>query len=253
MGNLPEELGRTTQFTIRCDVDVEMAGSVASDNSVVWAARVSTYGDRVRDKRLDDDVETTASGAGLIDYLMRNRHGTPFEHNSFTFLIRAPIFAWREFHRHRVGFSYNEESGRYKKLDAEFYVPGANRKLVQVGKAGHYKYEHGTQEQQEFTTAALVRSYREAYACYEDILTKGVTREVARMCLPVATYSSCYVTCNARSLMSFLSLRTSDPDATFPSHPMTEIEMVAKKMEAFFRLHMYRTWESFNRNGRVAP
>ena len=82
----------------------------------------------------DADLDTSRS-KGLINYLMRDRHGSPFEHSSMTFFVQAPIFMWREHFRHRIA-SYNEESGRYRELRPVFYVPGPDRRLVQIGKAG---------------------------------------------------------------------------------------------------------------------
>ena len=86
--------------------------------------------------------------AGLINFLMRDRHGTPFEHSSMTFYVQAPIFVFREFMRHRIA-SYNEESGRYRELRPVFYVPGPQRRLRQQGKPGHYEFVDGTPEQLE--------------------------------------------------------------------------------------------------------
>ena len=214
---------------------------MASDEAVVMAARVSTgaESDSGRDK-------------GLINYLMRDRHGSPFEHNAFTFYIEAPIFVFREFMRHRIA-SYNEESGRYKELSPVFYVPDENRKLVQVGKPGAYTFEDGSYDQRVMVPAEIKRSCKEAYTAYTRMLGKGVAREVARAVLPVNTYSSMYVTMNARSLMNFLSLRTTREGTHFPSFPQREIEMVAEKMEEFFAEKMPITYETFNKNGRVAP
>ena len=225
----------------RSDVTVNLIQSMASDDAVVMAARVST-GAEANEKR----------DAGLINYLMRDRHGSPFEHNAFTFYIEAPIFVFREFMRHRIA-SYNEESGRYKELEPVFYVPGADRKLQQIGKPGAYVFEEGTYEQKMSVPATTMRLYDEAYSAYTSMLNKGVAREVARTVLPVGIYSSMYVTMNARSLMNFLSLRTTREGTHFPSFPQREIEMVAEKMEEFFAEKMPVTYETFNKNGRVAP
>ena len=183
---------------------------------------------------------------------MRDRHGSPFEHNQFTFFVSAPIFVFREFHRHRT-FSYNEESGRYRRLEPVFYVPGPDRKLVQEGKPGRYVFVDGTPEQHKLVDEATRRVCVEAYRAYLEMLEAGVAREVARGVLPVSTYSSMYATCNARALMHFLSLRTKREDSAFPSFPQREIEMVAERMEEFFARAMPLTHAAFERNGRVAP
>jgi thymidylate synthase (FAD) len=233
----------------RDDVTVELVRSSAQDVDVLFAARVSTAGEQSLDE-LDKDPERSK---GLINYLMRDRHGTPFEHNSMTFFVSAPIFVFREFQRHRVGFSYNEESGRYRELGPVFYLPAPDRKLVQRGRPGKYEFFDGTPDQHRLTIQAMETAYQQSYKSYQEMLNAGIAREVARAVLPVGLYSSMYVTCNARSLMAFLSLRTNDERATTPSFPQREIEMVAEKMEALWAAAMPLTHAAFNTNGRVGP
>lgn len=234
----------TKDITIkhRSDMTVELVQSMASDSSVAWAARVSTGGGASVDVQKD---------AGLINYLMRDRHGSPFEHNAFTFYIEAPIFVFREFMRHRMA-SYNEESGRYKELEPVFYVPSLSRNLVQVGKPGAYTFERGTLSQFATVYRATYEVTKESYKQYKKMLSDGVAREVARGVLPVNIYSSMFVTMNARSLMNFLSLR-SEEQGTYPSFPQKEIAMVADQMEAVFKEKMPLTYAAFIANGRVAP
>ncbi len=238
-----------TEIRFRSDMTVELIKHTAADSDVVWAARVSTAGE----KSLEAVHQDPERSKGLINYLMRDRHGSPFEHNSMTFFVSAPIFVFREFHRHRVGFSYNEESGRYRVLEPVFYVPAPERKLVQEGKPGQYRFVDGTPEQYKIATEATRRACADAYAAYLEMLAAGIAREVARTVLPVGMYSSMYVTCNARSLMSLLSLRTRREDARFPSYPQREIEMVAEEMEAAWAQLMPLTHAAFEANGRVSP
>jgi thymidylate synthase (FAD) len=183
---------------------------------------------------------------------MRDRHGTPFEHTSLTYFVSAPIFVFREFMRHRIA-SYNEESGRYRELRPVFYIPGPDRRLVQQGKPGAYEFVEGTPEQHAVAVEQTQAACRAAYAAYQEMLAAGVAREVARIVLPVGTYSSMYVTMNARALMNFLSLRTKHPESHFPSFPQREIEMVADLMEAEWAALMPLTHEAFVANGRVTP
>ncbi|MFE7174509.1 FAD-dependent thymidylate synthase [Streptomyces sp. NPDC057616] len=234
---------------MRSDVTVELVKSSASDADVLFAARVSTLGEQSLEE-LQKDPERSK---GLINYLMRDRHGSPFEHNSMTFFISAPIFVFREFMRHRVGWSYNEESGRYRELESVFYVPGESRKLVQEGRPGKYVFVEGTPAQHAAVTSVLTESYEQAYTAYQKLLAEGVAREVARAVLPVGLFSSMYATCNARSLMHFLGLRTQHELAKVPSFPQREIEMVGEKMEAEWAKLMPLTYAAFNANGRVAP
>lgn len=229
-----------SEIKFRSDMTVELVDSMASDDAVVKAARVSS-----------GSVGTEESNTGLINYLMRDRHGSPFEHNAFTFYIEAPIFVFREFMRHRIA-SYNEESGRYKKLEPVFYVPPETRHLVQVGKPGHYEFFPGSEDQGNLTRAHLMFTAENAYLDYEEMLEAGIAREVARMVLPVNIYSSMYVTMNARSLMNFLSLRSSE-QGLFPSFPQAEIAWVAEGMEHHFKDKMPVTWQAYVKNKRVAP
>ncbi|MEV5282114.1 MULTISPECIES: FAD-dependent thymidylate synthase [unclassified Streptomyces] len=235
--------------SFRSDVTVDLVKHSASDSDVLWAARVSTAGEQSLEE-LQKDPERSK---GLINYLMRDRHGSPFEHNSMTFFISAPIFVFREFMRHRVGWSYNEESGRYRELQPVFYVPGPERKLVQQGRPGKYEFTEGSPAQQELTERVMEDSYRRSYEAYQEMLAAGVAREVARATLPVGLFSSMYATCNARSLMHFLGLRTQHELAKVPSFPQREIEMVGEKMEREWARLMPLTYAAFNTNGRVAP
>lgn len=232
----------------RNDVDVELVRHSAADSDVVFAARVSTQGARTLDHVGDDATEA----AGLIKFLMKNRHGTPFEHNSMTFFVSAPIFVFRELMRHRIA-SYNEESGRYKELAPVFYVPESSRPLVQVGKAGAYDFVAGSAEQHSLVDELLRRSCTMAYESYQMMLSNGVAREVARMALPLNIYSSMYVTVNSRSLMNILSLRTKSDKAAYPSYPQQEIQLVAEGMEKFWAELMPLTHTAFDSCGRVTP
>ncbi|QPB09881.1 thymidylate synthase [Streptomyces phage Sentinel] len=236
-----------TDIQTRSDVTVELVKSSATDSDVATAARVSTIGgshERVVDLERD---------AGLINYLMRDRHGSPFEHTSFTFYVEAPIFVAREFFRHRTGWSYNEESGRYKQLQPVFYVPAQERPLLQVGKPGAYEFKQGSDAHFARMASNMLVAYRESYEAYEDMLKAGIAREVARMVLPVGIFTSFYATCNARSLMHLLGLRTKSHVAAFPSFPQREIEMVAERMEDHLAEQMPMTYGAFNSNGRVTP
>ncbi|UCR90509.1 FAD-dependent thymidylate synthase [Mycetocola spongiae] len=230
---------------------VELVRASASDSDVLFAARVSTQGEQTLESAQSGD-EATSRDRGLINYLMRDRHGSPFEHNSMTFYVQAPIFVFREFMRHRMA-SYNEESGRYRQLNPTFYVPSAERNLIQEGKPGAYNFLPGTPEQTELVQAESKAQSIAAYESYQRMLDAGVAREVARIVLPLNLYSSMYVTVNARSMMNFLSLRTKREGTHFPSFPQREIEMCAELMENHFAELMPLTYEAFNKNGRVSP
>lgn len=238
-----------TDLKLREDVTAELVQHIGGDASIIAAARVSTVGT----ESVDALTEDPAGAAGLINFLIKNRHGSPFEHASMTFLVEAPIFVFREFHRHRVGWSYNEESGRYKQLEPVFYAPSTERPLVQVGKAGAYEFVEGNGYQHALVHNSIFEVALKAYARYELMLEEGIAKEVARTVLPVGTFSSMYATCNPRSLMHFLSLRTKTDNSTFKSYPQREIELVAEQMEQAFAALFPLTYTAWDKHGRVAP
>lgn len=239
-------------FKCISDITVREIISMGGDSMVVAAAKVSTNGlDAVEHVNKDPD-----GSKGLINYLMKHRHGTPFEHSAITFFVHAPIFVWREWHRHRIGFSYNEESGRYKQLEPTFYLPRRDRPMMQVAgwKPGRPKFLPLNDDilYHEFCHLKHL-NYKQAYSSYEWALQQGFDPGLARIDLPVGVYSSCWVTCNPRSIMAFLSLRTHHPEATFVSYPLYEIEVAAEAVESIFAEHWPITYQAFVDNGRVGP
>lgn len=235
---------------LKSEIDVTLIQSMGGDSMVVAAAKVSTNGVDAL-SYVDEDANY-----GLINYLMKHRHGTPFEHAAMTFFVRAPIFVWREWHRHRIGFSYNEESGRYKTLEPIFYIPDRERPMMKVDgwKPGKPKFLRcESDEKYNRLCVNLKNSYMISYENYVDNLNMGFDPGLARDCLPVGIYSGCWVTCNPRSLMSFLSLRTHCAAATFVSYPLYEIEVAAEACEKVLATGFPLTYRAFVENGRVAP
>lgn len=199
-----------------------------SDSMNVKAARIST------------DRESVESGqAKLINYLLSHKHETPFEHNSFTFRIKAPVFVLRQWHRHRIGWSYNEQSRRYTSEQIEFYVP-----------AGHeWRTQHKSNRQASsnetldaaggsILSALLDAHSADALRLYEAVIDSGASREQARFFLPLNLYTSMYATCNLRSLMAFCRLRDK-PDA------QREIAVYARSMASVARVLFPISWGAF--------
>ena len=176
---------------------------------------------------------------------MRERHGTPFEHNAFRFHVRCPIFVAREWFRHRVG-SFNEFSLRYAKATDDFYVPEPDDVRSQIGKPGAYSFEPVSDEIADATRDKLREIYDAAYLAYEQLVELGVARELARSVLPVGAYTEFYWTVNARSLMNFLSLRNSET-------AQREIRRYAEACERLLEAKMPVTYGAFLANGRTAP
>jgi len=215
---------------------VRLDAAMADDLSVVNAARVSFA-------RRREDVDE--ADAGLIRFLLRDRHGTPFEHNAFRFHIRCPIFVAREWFRHRIG-SFNEFSMRYAKATDDFYVPEPDDVRSQVGKPGAYSFEPVDPELAERTRAELQAVYDTAYATYTRLVEQGVARELARSVLPVGAYTEFYWTVNARALMNFVSLRAAET-------AQREIRRYAEACESFLAEQMPITHAAFVANDRTAP
>lgn len=229
---------RLTDFT-GSDLSVVNAARVSFGKESEWGHDYSHAGSELGIRLKDDDV-------GLLKFLMKNRHGTPFEQNYFQFHIRAPIFVFREWHRHRVGISINEESARYVELQPDFYLPDDAHCRKQVGRPGHYTYEQMSTSQAIATREMLKVSYANSYDTYKRLMDEGVAKEIARATLPVAIYSQMRWACNARSLMAFLSLRSA-PKA------LQEIKDYAQAMEDIFLRKMPVTAVSFIEGGRIAP
>lgn len=235
---------------------VALVNQHGDDLGVVNAARVSYAKQSGWDEVDPKGPMLSEADAGLIGFLIKNRHGTPFEQNYFQFHVSAPIFLFREWHRHRIA-SINEVSGRYVELQPRFYLPDDEHVRVQVGKPGRYTYvskgaesvygENGIGETYgRRTRRALKHSYDLAFSHYQELLDLGVAKELARACLPVATYSEMLWSCNARSLMNFLSLRNHD-------RALKELRDYAQVMEDLFAQAMPITRAAFVANDRVAP
>jgi thymidylate synthase (FAD) len=208
---------------------VRLDAAMADDLAVVNAARVSFAR---RKESMDESDE------GLVRFLMRERHGTPFEHNSFRFHVRCPLFVAREWFRHRVG-SFNEFSMRYARATDDFYVPEPEDVRTQVGKPGAYTFEPVDAELAERTRAELEDVYDHAYATYERLVEAGVA-------LPVGAYTEFYWTVNARALMNFVSLRAAES-------AQREIRRYADAVERFLAEKMPVTHAAFVANERTSP
>lgn len=193
---------------------VRLVDAMGSDLSVVRAARVSYDADW----RAGQD---TGSDEKLIAYLMRNRHTSPFEAVTFTFEVKAPIFIFRQWHRHRT-WSYNEVSARYTELDEGFYLPATEHITTQAvdNKQARTNAEH---PEAAMIRQTLEHNYALAHRTYKTLLSIGTPRELARSVLPVAAYSRMFATVDLHNLMGFLRLR-------MHSHAQWEIRQYAEAL-----------------------
>lgn len=216
---------------------IKLVRHAASDLDVVNAARVSFD---------QESLSLSERDEGLVSYLMREKHGTPFEQNMFKFRVKAPIVVLREWQRHRIGWSYNEQSGRYMELSNEFYMPAPSDVRVRAGKPGHYVYAPAEEITAGMGITALRHAYAIAWDRYQVQLDLGIAPEVARLCLPMATYSTMIATCNARSLMNFVNLRMT-------TKAQFEIRVYAQAMYDIFSQVMPVTCRAFYDNNLIAP
>ena len=226
-----------TQIDLDTGGFVRLDAFMADDLSVVNSARVS-FGKR-RETLNDADK-------GLIGFLMRERHGTPFEHNSFRFHVKVPIFVAREWFRHRIGWSYNEFSARYSEMPDDWYVPRLSDIRSQVGKPGSYTFEPMSVADSIEARETIDDAQSHSYRTYLFLLDMGVAKELARTVLPVGMFTEFYATCNARSLMNFFSLRSAET-------AQHEIRVASLALEKLFADVMPITYQAFIDNWRIAP
>lgn len=164
----------------------------------------------VRNARVSYDAawragEDKGSDERLISYLYKNGHNTPFEAVAFTFEIKAPIFVFRQWHRHRTQ-SYNEISARYKELPEEFYVPEMND--IGVQSTDNKQMRDDEDNEHAFYIKERIRDQNtKAFDAYRDLLNRGCPREIARSVLPLGTYSHMFATMNLHNLFKFLGER----------------------------------------------
>lgn len=216
---------------------IELVTANASDLAVVNAARVS-LGNRVEQFRPNED-------GGLVRYLLREGHGSPFEHGFFQFRVKAPVFVQRDWMRHRVGHSFNELSTRYAEMPSEAFMPAVFRE--QIGKPGAYEFRNLPNGfWQKWWRFRIGRSYKKAFKVYQYLLQQGVAREQAMTVLPMGMYTEFVWSCNPRSLMHFCELRN-DKDAR------AEIRELAAVAERALEEHMPVTYEAFIATGRKSP
>jgi thymidylate synthase (FAD) len=190
---------------------VELIDSMGTDLTVVNAARVS--------RAKNHDVWVSPADAKLLNFLFDMDHGSPLEHCSITFRVKAPLFVRSQWERHRIA-SYNEQSGRWTPFEPEFFIQNGDKEI-----AAHCDA---------------------AYALYQKKLNDGWSKEDARVVLPQNLYTTFYFTVNLRSLCNFLNKRNAD-DAQW------QIQFYAQAVEQLFAELFPITYEAFKSHDRKAP
>jgi thymidylate synthase (FAD) len=209
---------------------IKLVDYIGADETVVAAARHSY------DKGLD--LQDEIGNKRLINYLMKNRHTSPFEQCALSFEVKAPIFVFRQWHRHRTA-KLNEQSARYSELPEDFYVPDFSRVQYQSK-----TNKQGSGEALPIRNAQLFslntkRVSEEAFSIYQGSIEAGVSKELARIMLPVNTYSKMVWQCDLHNLLHFLKLR-------MDSHAQYEIRVYADAMASVVRAAFPKVWAAFD-------
>lgn len=216
---------------------IELIDVQGSDQLIEQAARVSYAGDK--------QERTTKETTNLLRYLMRHHHTTPFEMAGMIFRIKAPIFVARQWMRHRTA-SINEISGRYAKLPEEVFQPKQWRGQSSNNKQG----SDGLVEHEPRTLCGHNSGFgdwagdfdetaeQSAFLEYNNRLNSGVSRELARTCLPLGTYTEWYWKMDLHNLLHFLRLR-------LHPHAQEEIRVYAEAIAGWVEEHFPITWQAF--------
>jgi thymidylate synthase (FAD) len=207
---------------------VRLIDVMGDDAAIVQAARVS-YGSGTK-KVLED--------RGLIRYLLRHAHTTPFEMVEFKFHVKLPIFVARQWIRHRTA-NVNEYSGRYSEMKDEFYTPNPQdiRPQSVLNKQGRSE-ETLPEGMAEQAANAFKAGQDEAYSQYQEFLEMGIAREIARINLPVSNYTEWYWKIDLHNLFHFLRLR-------IDSHAQYEIRVFAEAIAELVKPFVPHAWEAF--------
>jgi thymidylate synthase (FAD) len=239
-----------TPASFRSTVKAVLMDSMGGEGSIVRRARVSTEGEgsiQIPSAILE------GGDLGLLKWLYNNKHGTPFEGPEFEWYFEVPVFVSRQIVKHRLS-SINEESGRYREMEGEFYViPEEGRDIVQVGKTGAYNFVPGRPDQVDAVRWVQKTQAESAWENYQKLIAFGISKEVARMHLPVSLYSSMYFKTNLRSMLNFCSLRKDwGPDAKHQSKAQKEIEWLTDQISEVIKEKLPNVWDSFVENGYEA-
>lgn len=214
--------------TIKSNLSVELVDHMGSDQSIIKAARVSFAAD-------SNEVRTEKQDIGLINYLAKHKHITPFQHTSITVRMQAPLPIRTQCFKHKVGFSENEESRRYISTPPEFFIPEAFRKMAENKKQGSSEdFLEGDQETIEKVYKTYVESANNAY---EALLALDVCEEQSRFLLPQCSIVNWYWTGSIAAFARFYNQRTD-------SHAQKEIQILARQVGELLQPLYPNTWNA---------
>lgn len=217
--------------------ELTLANHMGTEATIVNAARIS-YASMSK-TGIDEAADTK-----LLKYLWKNKHTTPFEACVITFRIKAPIFVVRQWHRHRM-FSYNEVSARYTKLQDISFMPDIG--TIGEQSTSNKQQRTGTLVDEElglYFQGQIANQNASAFLCYENLLAKGLPRELARTVLPLGTYTEFLATGNLHSWLHFLRLRLNP-------HSQYEIRVYAEAIQEILADIYPNLMELFNDEQRT--
>lgn len=215
---------------------VELIDFMGGDLDIVNAAQASFD---------NESPAFTSREAGILNFLMREEHGVPFEHVVLKFKMRMPLFLCAQFKKHRMS-SWSEQSGRYDELEKRYYLPALEDVRTQVGKPGAYTFETMPVDKAVEYVEGLTRTSEAAYLSYREALDAGVARELARLHLPPNWYTTVVWTLNVRSLFNVIRLRADH-------HAQREAQRYGEAFESLARIVIPETIEMFVNAGRPKP
>lgn len=213
---------------------VELLDSMGDDLAIVQAAQASFA---------KESSEYTSKEAGILNFLMREEHGVPFEHVVLKFRLRLPLKIAAQLKKHRMS-SWSEQSSRYDEMSEDCYLPENFR--TQVGKIGNYTFEDMDERDTMAARRTMRMAYRMALVCYRSLLREGVAMEQASLVLPMGLYTEVVWTLNVRSLFNVLHLRAD-------SHAQWEVQQYALAMEELAQQVVPDTIRMFIEAGRPKP
>jgi thymidylate synthase (FAD) len=245
-------LGKRSKWRYRCnacqleDIPEMNIATIARGPAQGKVAIGQCFADQGLPFHVETNVTRHLSDAdiGLINYLMRKKHGTPFEMVQLRFRISAPIRVMREWQRHRIG-SFNEVSTRYVEMQPDFFVPSDGDVRIQEGKPGHYIMRDAP-ELAEQIKSTMLAAYELAWSKYETLLAMGAAKELAAYVLPMGLYSEQIWSVNLRSLFNFVALRNH-------TEALREIRRAAEVVESTATANIPHAFAAFEKNGRVVP
>jgi thymidylate synthase (FAD) len=248
-------LMRYKMINYRSDLKLKVYQQCGCDEDIILAALADEEFSVKDEARFFINPGAEEARYKFLNFMMKNRHGTPYEKGYLNCFFEGPIFILRQWHRHRIGWSYSEQSARWEVARPDFYIATPDIPMKRVVDSKKTAPQFVLLSEQEYNQYIVdqKRAYEVQWDSYQSQLQAGIDKEHARTVLGVGLYTKQYATCNPRSLMAFLSLRKHEPTAFYKSYPQWQIDYIARRYDEIFKQYWPLTHRSFCENGFVAP